>query len=112
MPSDADIVRCTSPWPGAAAQLLEGLAALGTGTWPTGHICSASGTTLAPGDAVQILSGLEITGICIRSDDGGTWRTDLNSAELQRLSETAMRRIDFLSSVSELLSQPAGSMLV
>jgi GAF domain-containing protein len=33
-------------------------------------------------------------------------------AELQRLSETAMRRIDFLSSVSELLSQPAGSMLV
>jgi hypothetical protein len=86
VPSDADIVRCTSPWPGAAAQLLEGLAALGTGTWPTGHICSASGTTLAPGDAVQILSGLEITGICIRSDDGGTWRTDLNSAELQRLS--------------------------
>jgi phosphatidylserine/phosphatidylglycerophosphate/cardiolipin synthase-like enzyme len=85
VPSDADIVRCTSPWPGTAAQLLEGLAALGTGSWPTGHICSSAGTTLAPGDAVQVLSGLEITGICVRSDDGGTWRTDLNSAELQRL---------------------------
>jgi phosphatidylserine/phosphatidylglycerophosphate/cardiolipin synthase-like enzyme len=86
VPSDADIVRCTSPWPGTAAQLLEGLAALGTGSWSAGRICSASGTTLAPGDAVQILSGLEITGICIRSDDGGTWRTELNTAELQRLA--------------------------
>ena len=28
MASDADIVRCAAPWPGTAARLLEGLAAL------------------------------------------------------------------------------------
>lgn len=86
MASDADIVRCTSPWPGTAAQLLEGFAALGMGSWPTESVCSAAGKPVAPGDAVQVLSGLEITGICHRSDDGQTWRTELNSAELLRLA--------------------------
>ena len=86
MASDADIVRCHSPWPGAAAQLLEGLAALGSGSWPTERVCGAAGAPVVPGDAVQVLSGLEVTGVCHRSEDGNTWRTELNSAELLRLA--------------------------
>ena len=41
MASDAEIVRCAAPWPGAAARLLEGLAALGPGTWRVEQICRA-----------------------------------------------------------------------
>jgi hypothetical protein len=45
---DADIVRCAAPWPGTAARLLEGLAALGPGIWSLEQICraSTSGTSL------------------------------------------------------------------
>jgi phosphatidylserine/phosphatidylglycerophosphate/cardiolipin synthase-like enzyme len=86
MSGDADVVRCASPWPGAAAQLLEGLAALGSGAWPTERVCSAAGTNTPPGDAIQILCGLEVTGVCVRSEDGDAWRTELNQAELLRLA--------------------------
>src|SRR6266478_54418 len=55
MASDADIVRCAAPWPGTAARLLEGLAALGPGTWPAERICQASGSGTDPGYAAQIL---------------------------------------------------------
>ena len=86
MASDADIVRCTSPWPGTAAQLLEGLAALGSGSWPTERVCSAGGTSVPPSDAIQVLSGLEVTGVCLRSEGGQTWSSELNRAELLRLA--------------------------
>ena len=66
MTSDADVVRCASPWPGIAALLLEGLAQLGDDAWNTERLCSAAGAGIAPGDAVQVLGGLEITGICAR----------------------------------------------
>ena len=86
MTSDADVVRCASPWPGIAAQILEGLAQLGLGVWSTERLCSAAGASIAPGDAVQVLCGLEITGICARSDDGESWSTELSRGELLRLA--------------------------
>ncbi|MGE0046314.1 MAG: phospholipase D-like domain-containing protein [Hyphomonadaceae bacterium] len=86
MTSDADVVRCASPWPGMAAQLLEGLAQLGAGGWPTERVCSAAGASVVPGDAVQILCGLEIIGICARSEEGESWSTELSRAELLRLA--------------------------
>jgi hypothetical protein len=86
MTGDADVVRCASPWPGTAAQLLEGLAALGGGSWSTERVCSAAGANTAPGDAIQILCGLEITGVCVRSEDGQSWSTELSRAELMRLA--------------------------
>lgn len=86
MTSDADVVRCASPWPGIAAQLLEGLAQLGLGVWNTERLCSAAGASVAPGDAVQVLCGLEITGICARSEDGESWSTELSRVELLRLA--------------------------
>lgn len=86
MTSDADVVRCASPWPGMAAQLLEGLAQLGAGAWNTERLCSAAGASVPPGDAVQVLCGLEITGICARSEDGESWSTELSRNELLRLA--------------------------
>lgn len=86
MTSDADVVRCASPWPGMAALLLEGLARLGVGRWPTERVCSAAGASVVPGDAVKILCGLEITGICARSEDGECWSTELSRPELLRLA--------------------------
>ncbi|PWT74206.1 MAG: hypothetical protein C5B46_04415 [Proteobacteria bacterium] len=86
MTSDSDVVRCASPWPGMAAQLLEGLAQLGAGTWDTERLCSAAGSSVAPGNAAQVLCGLEITGICARSEDGERWSTELSRTELLRLA--------------------------
>ena len=86
MTSDADVVRCASPWPGIGALLLEGLAQLGAGAWNTERLCSAARAGIAPGDAVQVLCGLEITGICVRSDDGESWSTELSRNELLRLA--------------------------
>lgn len=93
MASDTDVVRCASPWPGIAAQLLEGLAQLGAGAWDTARLCSAARASIAPGDAVQVLCGLEITGICARSDDGESWSTELSRNELLRLA-TLLRGAD------------------
>jgi hypothetical protein len=86
MAGDADVVRCASPWPGIAAQLLEGLAALGSGSWPTERVCCAAGTSIAPADAVQVLCGLEVTGVCLRSEGGQSWATELSRTELLRLA--------------------------
>ena len=86
MPGDADVVRCTAPWPGAAAQLLEGLAVLGTGEWTPERICAASVAGMAPGDATQILSGLSIAGVCVRTATGEAWKSGLATSELRRLA--------------------------
>ena len=40
---------------------------LGTGAWT----CAASVAGMAPGDATQILSGLSVAGVCVRSARGG-----------------------------------------
>ena len=64
MASDADIVRCAAPWPGTAARLLEGLAALGPGTWPLEQICRASASGTDPGHAAAVLAGFAATGLC------------------------------------------------
>ena len=86
MSDDGEVVRCSSPWPGMAAQLLEGIARLGKGMWRTEQICSASRTALASGDAIQILCGLEVASVCSRSEDGGEWSTELDRTELLRLA--------------------------
>lgn len=84
MPTDADIVRCSSPWPGTAAQLLESLSVLGPGDWTVERICGANALHIDPGDALPVLSGLSAAGVC--SHDGSTWTTHLNAAELFRLA--------------------------
>ena len=86
MPGDADVVRCTSPWPGIAAQLLEALAILDAGHWTLERICDAAAVGIAPGDAARVLGGLAIVGVCAPSGDGNTWNTNLNRAELTRLA--------------------------
>lgn len=86
MPADADIVRCAAPWPGAAAQLLDGLAMLGTGEWTPERICAASVAGMAPGDATQILSGLSVAGVCVRTATGEAWKSALATSELRRLA--------------------------
>jgi hypothetical protein len=85
MAGDADIVRCASPWPGQAAQLLEAFASLGPGYWTIETVSAASTSRLAPGDAIQVLSGLAAAGVCAM-DDAEAWTTDLNREELIRLS--------------------------
>jgi phosphatidylserine/phosphatidylglycerophosphate/cardiolipin synthase-like enzyme len=86
MAGDADVVRCAAPWPGAAAQPLEGIAVLGAGAWTPERICAASVTGMAPGDAVQILSGLSVAGVCVRTTTGEAWRSVLSALELRRLA--------------------------
>ncbi len=86
MPGDADVIRCAAPWPAAAAQLLDGLALLGSGEWTPERICAASVAGMAPGDANQILSGLSIAGVCDRAVTGEAWKSSLAAAELQRLA--------------------------
>lgn len=86
MPGDADVVRCAFPWPGTAADLLGGFAALGPGDWTVEQICGAVPVGIVPGDALQVLNGLDITGVCAPSADGATWSTDLSAVELARLT--------------------------
>jgi hypothetical protein len=87
MASDADIVRCTAPWPGTAARLLEGLAALGPGTWSVEKICQASASGTDPGHATQILAGLAGTGLCTAGKADDSWQCEYIPAELQRLAQ-------------------------
>src|SRR6266404_3625699 len=72
MASDADIVRCAAPWPGTAARLLEGLAALGPGTWSLEQICRASACGTELGHAAQVL-GLAATGVCASAPAEDSW---------------------------------------
>jgi hypothetical protein len=85
MAGDADIIRCTSPWPGKAAQLLEALATLGPGNWSLETISAAAASGVAPGDAAQILDSLAAANVCALTDDS-TWSTQFNHTELLRLS--------------------------
>jgi hypothetical protein len=87
MASDADIVRCAVPWPGTAARLLEGLAALGPGTWHVERICRASASGTDPGHAAQILAGLSGTGLCVAAVEDDSWLCEYAPAELQRLAQ-------------------------
>lgn len=86
MASDADVIRCASPWPGTAAQLLESLSFLGPGKWTVQRICAVNAVNIAAGDALQVLSGLAMAGVCSRARDGATWSTHLNNVEIQRLA--------------------------
>jgi hypothetical protein len=86
MLSDADIVRCAAPWPGTAARLLEGLAALGPGTWPLEQICRTSASGTDPGDASQVLAGLAAAGLCAAGVEDDSWMCDYSPVELQRLA--------------------------
>jgi hypothetical protein len=87
MASDSDIVRCTAPWPGTAARLLQGLAALGPGTWPVEKICQASASGTEPGHASQILAGLVGAGLCAAAAGDDLWLCEYAPAELQRLAQ-------------------------
>jgi hypothetical protein len=86
MASDAEIVRCAAPWPGTAARLVEGLAALGPGTWPLEQICRASGSGADPGHAAQVLAGLAAVGLCASGATDDSWRCEYAPAELQRVA--------------------------
>ena len=86
MASDSDIVRCAAPWPGTAARLLQGLAALGPGTWPVEKICQASASGTEPGHAAQILAGLAGAGLCAPTAGDDSWLCEYAPAELQRLA--------------------------
>lgn len=86
MASDADIVRCAAPWPGTAARILEGLAALGPGTWSVEQICRAAASGTDPGHATQILAGLAGTGLCAAAVADDSWLCEYAPAELQRLA--------------------------
>ena len=88
MPSDADIVRCAAPWPGTAARLLEGLAALGPGTWPLEQICRASASGTDPGHAAAGIGGTRRHGLmrlAAIADD--SWFCEYTPAELLRLAQ-------------------------
>ena len=87
MASDADIVRCAAPWPGTAARLLEGLAALGPGTWQLEQICRASASGTDPGHASQVLAGLVATGVCAAVPADDSWLCEYAPAELKRLAQ-------------------------
>ncbi len=86
MATDADVVRCSSPWPGLAAQLLGAIAGLGNGNWTLERLSAANSTRLEPGDVQQVLQGLEIAGVCVRQEGGEEWCTSVNKAELERLA--------------------------
>jgi hypothetical protein len=87
MAVDADVVRCAAPWPGLAAQLVEGMAALGPGPWSIGRLCAAAAAGVTTGDALPVLSGLAIAGVCDRATQDDYWTTPLSEGELRRLSE-------------------------
>jgi hypothetical protein len=86
MPSDADVVRCAAPWPGTAARLLEGLAALGPGTWSLAQICKASASGTELGHAAQVLAGLAAAGVCATAPAEDSWACEYAPAELLRLA--------------------------
>jgi len=87
MPSDSEIVRCAAPWPGTAARLFEGLAALGPGTWSVEQICRASTSGTEPGQAAQILAGLAAIDFCAAGISDDSWQCDYAPAELLRLAQ-------------------------
>jgi hypothetical protein len=87
MASDSDIVRSAAPWPGTAARLLQGLAALGPGMWPVEKICQASASGTEPGHASQVLAGLAGTGLCTAAAGDDSWLCEYAPAELQRLAQ-------------------------
>ena len=87
MSADADVIRCAAPWPGSAAQLLEGLALLGAGAWTIDRVCAAAAAGLDPGDAGPVLAGLAMAGVCMCTDEDDTWSSPLASQELQRLAQ-------------------------
>jgi hypothetical protein len=84
MPSDAEIVRCTAPWPGTAARLLEAFASLGPGTWPLEQIRRAS-VGIDPGLASQVLAGLAATRLCVAGATDDSWLCEYAPRELKRL---------------------------
>jgi hypothetical protein len=86
MASDADIVRCAAPWPGTAARLLEGLAALGPGTWSLEQICKAAASGTELGHAAQVLAGLAAAGVCATTAVEDSWTCEYAPVELLRLA--------------------------
>lgn len=85
MPSDAEMVRCTAPWPGTAARLLEAFASLGPGAWPLDQICRASAFGIDPGLASQVLAGLAATRLCVAGAADDSWICEYALGELKRL---------------------------
>ena len=108
MASDADIVRCAAPWPGTAARLLEGLAALGPGIWSLEQICQASAVGIETDQAVQVMAGLAVSGLCAGGTVEDSWLSQYAPAELLRLAHMLdgaehFRRMRFTPAVTELV---------
>jgi hypothetical protein len=107
MASDAEIVRCAAPWPGTAARLLEGLAALGPGTWSLSQICRAAASGTEPGHASQVLAGLAVAGVCGSGAEEESWNCQYAPAELVRIAHILMgaehfRRMRLNPAITEL----------
>ena len=107
MASDIDIVRCTAPWPGTAARLLEAFAALGPGTWSLQQISRASASGIELGHAAQVLAGLAASGVCASAPAEDSWLCEYSPAELLRLSQVLtgadhFRRMRINPAVTEL----------
>lgn len=84
---DADVVRCSAPWPGLAAQLIEAMAVLSDEQCETERLCATVAAGLDPGDAVQVLTGLAAAGVCEQHATGDRWSSPLSKTELRRLAE-------------------------
>jgi hypothetical protein len=108
MSADADVIRYAAPWPGSAAQLLEGFAHLGAGPWTLDQVCASAAAGLQAGDAAPILSGLAMAGVCRRDDEANTWSSQLGTQELQRLAQLLRGAEHF----RRLRSEPASFDLV
>jgi Phospholipase D Active site motif len=107
MVTDANLIRCAAPWPGIAARLLEGLAALGPGTWSLEQICRAAGSGTELGQAAQVLAGLAGSGVCTSSAAEDSWLCEYAPAELLRLAHLLtgadhFRRMRINPAVTEL----------
>ncbi|MDY0885392.1 phospholipase D-like domain-containing protein [Dongia soli] len=84
MATDAEVVRCASPWPGLAARVLEGVAALGPGPWVAERMRLVD-PGIDPDQADTVLRCLEVAGVCRRGTEERSWTTPLSQTELHRL---------------------------
>lgn len=86
MALDADVVRCSAPWPGLAAQLVDAMATFGSEPWRPEDICVVASAGIDPGDAVPVLAGLATVGICAKTLAPDHWISLQAPAELIRLA--------------------------
>ena len=80
MAADADVIRCAAPWPGVAAQIVEGMVVLGPGPWSVDRLYATAVAGVNPGDAEPVLRGLAAAGVCDRAAEDDHWTTPLSDS--------------------------------